>query len=83
MEALPANELDSIDVSLNDRATSNNNPNILTSESIMSLENLFKKLGMEYNWDPETNKVVAEKEGLSIVLTIGKRAAYINGNYIY
>lgn len=75
-----ANELDSIDVSLNDRATFNNNPNILTSESIISLENLFKKLGMEYNWDPETNKVVAEKEGLSIVLTIGKRAAYINGN---
>ena len=54
-------------------------PPILTSETLVPLENACRKEGMEFSLNPDSNKIAVKKEGLNIDLEIGKRAIYVNG----
>lgn len=41
---------------------------------------LFEAMGLEVGWDPEQQTVTGQKEGLTIVMTIGSQAATVNGS---
>lgn len=57
-------------------------PVIQDDVTLVPLRTIFEALGMEVNWDEETQTVTATKDDVTIVLTIGNTLAYQNGQQI-
>jgi len=54
-------------------------PVIEEGRTLVPLRALFEALGAEVIWNPETRQVTAQKEGLTLDLTVGSREAYWKG----
>ncbi|KNY26851.1 stalk domain-containing protein [Pseudobacteroides cellulosolvens] len=55
-------------------------PVIKYSRTLVPLRSIFEVLGADVKWDSETQTVTAVKEGKTVVLTINKKEASIDGN---
>jgi len=54
-------------------------PVIEKGRTVVPLRAIFEALGAEVTWNPETRQVTAQKEGLTLDLTVGSREAYWKG----
>ncbi len=54
-------------------------PVIEEGRTLVPLRALFEALGAEVIWNPETRQVTAQKEGLTLELTVGSSEAYWKG----
>ncbi|HEY9059595.1 MAG TPA: stalk domain-containing protein [Pseudobacteroides sp.] len=54
-------------------------PVIKDSRTLVPLRSIFEVLGADVKWDSKTKTVTAVKEGKTIILTIDKKEASING----
>ncbi|WP_214630798.1 copper amine oxidase N-terminal domain-containing protein [Paenibacillus agaridevorans] len=63
----------------NDLLALNNEPLIHNGSTLVPFRELLNKLNAKIGWDPEKRKVTANKDGISIELTIGSSTAYMNG----
>lgn len=55
------------------------NPIIIEGRTMVPLRGIFEELGATVDWNGETQTVTAKKGETEIVLTIGDKAAYVNG----
>lgn len=50
--------------------------------TLVPFRTIFEALDIEVKWNPKTQKVTGQKEGLSIELTIGSKTAYVNNQKV-
>lgn len=81
--SVPVNAADKIKVFIN-RAEVNMNidPVVINGRTLIPIRSIFEALGAEVNWDSNTRRVTATRNGIKIELTIGANTAYKNGQII-
>lgn len=57
-------------------------PVIENDTTLVPLRAIFEALGMTVEWDADTGKITAFKDGVNIELTVGSTSAYKNGETI-
>ena len=57
-------------------------PIIKNETTLVPLRTIFEALGMTVEWDEETERITAKKDGLTITLTVGSTAAKKNNEEI-
>lgn len=57
-------------------------PQNLEGRTLVPLRTIFEFLGLEVDWNNETQKITGTKEGLVIEAWLGKTEAYVNGNLV-
>ncbi|GIO34265.1 hypothetical protein J2TS6_54060 [Paenibacillus albilobatus] len=55
-------------------------PVVKQGTTLVPMSSILKSLGIQYSWDPAGKKITASKNGNQIILTVGNKNAYVNGN---
>ncbi|RXI99810.1 hypothetical protein DS745_13075 [Anaerobacillus alkaliphilus] len=53
-------------------------PRVIDGSTMVPLRSIFEALGADVKWDQKTQTVTAKKADTTVVLTIGKKTAYVN-----
>jgi len=53
-------------------------PQIINGQTMVPLRTIFEAVGLEVGWDPNIKQITGIKNGVKIILTVGKKEAYIN-----
>lgn len=54
-------------------------PQVQGSRIVVPVRGVFEKLGARLVWDPKAQTVSAEREGSTVLITVGKADAMLNG----
>lgn len=74
------NELKDIQIIIDGEILVSDTPPIVENgRTLVPLRAIFEKLNAEVVWDGNEQKVTANKEGIDLILYIGKTTAYVNG----
>ena len=65
------------------RLTFDTSPILVNNTTLVPLRTIFEALGMEIDWDEATQTVTAQKDGITLTLTIGSTEASKNGESIF
>ncbi|GGN95438.1 copper amine oxidase N-terminal domain-containing protein [Saccharibacillus kuerlensis] len=77
--ASPANA-SVMQVSVDNKAvTFNTNPLVKENVTMVQVAPIFRSLAISFNWDQQKQQISAVKNGTKMILNVGSRTAYING----
>ncbi|QUL57742.1 hypothetical protein KDC22_15390 [Paenibacillus tritici] len=72
-----------IEVKLDDKTLSFQKAPVLDNgTTLVPFRPLFEAMGLEVGWNPSQQTVTGQKEGLTIVMTIGSKTANVNGTSV-
>lgn len=79
MSALPQAQKNNINVLINGDAVafSDQGPLMMSNRVMVPLRGVFEKLNATVNWDPQTDKITAVRNGKTVTLYVGKTTAMI------
>lgn len=58
------------------------NPVVKNGVTLVQFKPIFKELGISVQWNQQKKQITGTKNGKRIVLTVGSKTAYVNGNPI-
>lgn len=58
----------------------NTSPIVRESTTMVQIAPIFRSLGISFDWDQKNKQITATKNGTKIVMTLGSKNVYVNGN---